>query len=166
MVLNAFYASGIYFLGINWVGSFLLLAVFFSGFIAKDPGTEASYINENDLEEYNTCYYYEYNRLLLSLSYIYFGYESYHLITLDILFFLIMGYFHFLFWHITFFMPVSGDLPAVRSLLYTFTTLLRIVFSLAVLVWVYTTFEGVTWFSSIITTPFFITYDGISSLFI
>ena len=162
MVLNVFYALGIYFLETNWAGSFLLLALVFSGVIAKNPGDEASYINENDLEEYNSCYYYEYNRLLLSLSYIYFGYKDLHLITVDTLFFLIMGYFHLLFWHITFFMPKSGVLPAIESILYGLTKLLRIVFSLAVIVWVFTKFEGITWFSPIITTPFFTIYDLIA----
>ena len=165
MVLNAFYALGIYFLELNWSGSFLLLTFYFADVIAKDLPAEETYINTYDLEEYNANYYSVYNIVLASISFVCLGYKDSYLLTLDIMFFLFTYLTSVYLWHTIFFIPLNGQLSWRRMILLSTTTLAILIASLYLLGWLIINFKGFTWFSPIITTPFFIIYDLIASLF-
>jgi len=165
MMLNVFYALGVYFLELNWSGSFLLLALAFSNVIAKESDDGDTYFNDHNLEDYSSDYYFAYNRLLLSIIYIFLGYKDYFLMTLDITAFVIAFGGNILYWHTVFFIPESGELSGWRFALLQLTTLLCFVFSLLLIIWLVTNFEGITWFSPIITTPFFAIYDVIGGIF-
>ena len=166
MVLNVFYALGIYFLEFNWSGSFLLLTFYFADVIAKDLPDEETYINTYDLEEYSANYYSLYNIVLTSISFVCLGYEDSYLLTLDIIFFLFTYLTTIYLWHTIFFIPLNGQQCGWRMILLSTTTLTILIASLYLVGWIITNFEGFTWFSPIITTPFFAIYDLIADLFV
>lgn len=153
LIVTMFFLFGLLLIEPIHPGLFVLISIILSRVITREESPQKTYLDTENLLEFNSSYYFAFYRMLLSALYIFVAFRQSHQLTLDIGFFLLWYVGYTIYWYATFFIPSNGELTPVLRNVATAGALVSGISVLAMFAWIFTHVDEFTWFSSIIIAP-------------
>ena len=154
-LLCLFFALGMYFIELNWRGGFILIAILLASYVAKSKefDSDALYINNEELNEYSSNYYYAGYRMFLWGCYVLSAFHGSFIFTIDIAIALFWFVGYTLLFYPEFFIPQDGKLTPRGAFISTIGMIVCIGCVVGMFAWLIVYGVGFGWLSDMITDP-------------